>query len=104
MKIKKLSANSAGLLQAVLTAGYCALIAWFIWHIGQSGPQPMMLLGMMAWLLTLVFSATISGVLVFGYPIYLLIHHDTKRALSVLGFTLLYSLLLLIIASFIIWF
>jgi len=103
MKIKKLSANSAGLLQALLTAGYCALIACFIWNIDQSGTQPMMLLGIMVWLLTLVFSAAISGALVFGYPIYLLIHHDTKRALSVLGFTMLYSLLLLIIASFIIF-
>ncbi|KKR48203.1 MAG: hypothetical protein UT86_C0012G0006 [Candidatus Magasanikbacteria bacterium GW2011_GWC2_40_17] len=102
MKLKKLSANSSGLLLALLMAIYCALVAWFMRGMEQSSNDQPMILNMMLVLLTLVFSAAISGTLVFGYPVYLLIHHDTKRALSVLGFTLLYALLILIIATFII--
>ena len=102
MKLNKLAANHVGLLQAVAMAVYCSLVTLFMQNMDGSTPQPE-LLGMMMILFLLVFSATVSGTLIFGYPLYLLIHHETKRALTVLGFTLLYALLLLIIAAFIIF-
>jgi hypothetical protein len=42
-----------------------------------------------------VFSATVTGSLVFGYPLYLALNKDFKKAIAVVLYTLLFSLLLI---------
>ena len=49
-------------------------------------------------LVLLVFSAAVTGSLVFGYPAYLAMQKKLKAAITLLGFTFLYFLGAIIIA------
>lgn len=51
----------------------------------------------------LVFSAAVSGSIVFGYPAYLtLVKNKIKEALTILAFTLLYTLGIILITAILI--
>jgi len=98
MKLNKMSPAQVGLMQAIGVGIYCSLIAFFLWSMGNSVEHavPEFLAGVIM-LFLLVFSVAICGILVFGYPVYLLIQKDTRRALSILGYHLLYAIIILII-------
>jgi hypothetical protein len=98
MNLKKLTPNSIGLLQAIGVIIYCSIIAGFFYLMEKISPEPpMMMTGVALMLFLFVFSAAVTGLLVFGYPAYLAINKNVKEALRVLGFTFLYSLLIIII-------
>lgn len=97
MKLKKLSPNIVGLLQALAVAIYCSLIVGLINFIEKSGVKPPEVLIGMVMLLLLVISATVAGILVFGYPAVLALDKDIKKALAILGYTLLYAILIFVI-------
>ena len=102
MKLKKLSTNNVGLFQAVAVLIYCSKIAILFKLMEKFFPEPKSpeIYRITLMLFLLVFSAAISGLLIFGYPAYLMLHKDTKRALQILAYTFLYSLLILIIVMF----
>jgi len=51
----------------------------------------------------LVFSAAITGTLVFGYPVYLvLVKNKIKEALTILAFTLLFTFILILTTAILI--
>ena len=103
MKLKKLSPNTIGLLQALSVAVYCSLVAGFIKIMEKFAPKDVPEIAMILLMLfLLVFSAAISGLLVFGYPAYLMLHKDTKRALTILAYTFLYCLIILILIMFVV--
>jgi len=91
MKLQKISPILAGLIQALLVTGYCVLIARYFYFMNQNFNSPPMVLGIMLMLMILVFSAAIMGVIVFGYPVYLLFEKKFKKALQVVGYTLLFT-------------
>lgn len=91
-----------GFLQSLGVAIYCSLIALFIWNLDRSFDQSPQVLNMVLMLFLLVFSVAICGTLVFGYPVYLLIGHNVKRALHILAYTMLFSLLMLLVILLII--
>ncbi|MCD4760745.1 hypothetical protein K8R42_02490 [bacterium] len=102
MKLEKMSAALVGFLQVIGVAIYCSLVALFFWSMGNNVGQSPEFLGIALMLFLLVFSATFCGLLVFAYPAYLIINKQTKKALKILGFTLLYAILIFVIILLII--
>ncbi len=96
-----------GLGHAVLVAAYVALVAFFMSHIEVFfGNGPDSALGGKQWLLPmtflmlLVFSAAVVGTLIFARPVALYLDNQKKEALAMLGYTLgwLFVLVVLVLA------
>lgn len=92
---------------AVLVAAYVALVAFFMSHIEVFfGNGPDSALGGKQWLLPmtflmlLVFSAAVVGTLIFARPVALYLDNQKKEALAMLGYTLgwLFVLVVLVLA------
>jgi len=97
--MKKPSPFLIGLLQALGVVLYCALIVGVFNLFGKASTAPMGFFGSVLMLVLLVFSAAVTGSIVFGYPTYLFLREkQTKEALLILAYTLLYSLAFIIIA------
>lgn len=91
-----------GLLQAIGVIAYCVLIAVLFNFLGKTAVQPPGILGFAAILVLLVFSAAVTGSIVFGYSAYLLFKEKKiKEPLFVLAFTALFSLIILAIIAII---
>jgi len=88
-----------GLFQSLLVAVYCSGVGAFIFYMGSSSIQPGYL-GVFLMLVLFVFSAAVTGTLVFGLPVYLALKNKVKESLSILGFTLLYSAAIILITLF----
>jgi len=88
-----------GLVQAVGVAVYCALVGGFFFWMEEIAAKPGFL-GIFLMLVLLVFSAAVTGSIVFGYPAYLAWNRKVKEALSVLAYTLTYSLLIILVIIF----
>jgi len=97
MKLKKMSPNLIGLFQALGVSIYCSLIVGLINLLEKTDVRPPDYIAGIFMLLLLVISASITGLLVFGYPAILALDKDIKRALQIVGYTLLYSVLVFII-------
>ena len=100
--MKKIKPEIMGLLQSLGVLLYCVLLSGFFRLMeGVMPRQP----GILTWVLMLfllVFSAAITGLLVFGYPVYLALNKKVKEALKVLGYTFLYCLgIILIVVLFV---
>ena len=80
-----------GLYQALGLTAYCSLVAGLIFFLSSfmDKPDPQ-ILNMVFVLLLLSFSVAICGLIVFGYPISLVIKGKIKDALTLLAYTLLY--------------
>ena len=79
-----------GLLQAVGVTIYCLLVSLVFSLLRRMPVDPPALLTMSFMLLFLVFSASVTGALVFAYPVYLAMNKEIKKALHVLLYTLLF--------------
>lgn len=99
--MKKLSLSTIGLFQALGVAAYVTLISGLFKVMGKMAPKPPAFLGAIAMLSLLVFSVAVVGLVVFGYPAWLALNNKIKKALTILAYTLLYSLLFIIIILFI---
>ena len=85
-----------GFIQALGVIVYTSLVAFLIKameNINSEGE----IFNIVFVLTLLVFSAAISGLIVFGYPVFLVIQKKTKKALKVLGYTLFFLLILLLL-------
>lgn len=90
-QLEKEKVWKVGLLQALLIALYCAGIATFFNFISQAIPRPGFY-GFFLMLVLLVFSAAVTGCLVFAYPTYLaVIKQKIGQAAAVLAYTLIFS-------------
>lgn len=101
--MKKINTSKIGFFQALGVVFYCAFIAGLINLFGKAFPAPTGFFGSVFMLVLLVFSAAFTGSIVFGYPAYLFLNNkQAKEALYILGFTLLYTAIMIwIIAVFI---
>ncbi len=98
-KLENKSPAIIGLLQAIGINVYCALIAGFFYLMTKSSPRPGFF-GFFLMLILLVFSAATTGSLMFGYPTYLaLVKNKIKEALTILAFSLLFTLALILITT-----
>lgn len=97
--MKKANLSIIGLLQALGLVIYCVLIAGMLNLFGKTLTAPVGFLGSVLILVLLVFSAAVTGSIVFGYPAYLFLKNkQVKEALLILAYTLLYCLAFIIIA------
>lgn len=97
--LEKQSASTIGLLQAIGVTLYCGLIATFFSIMTKAASKPGFF-GFFLILILFVFSAAITGTLVFGFPGYLaVIKNKIKEAMSILAFTLLYTLAIILIVA-----
>lgn len=79
--------------QALGVVGYTFLIGRFLQWAPEILPMPGFA-GIAMILSLLVFSVAVSGSLVFGYPLYLLIKGEVKTALADFGLVMAYLLVL----------
>jgi len=87
-----------GFLQALGVAVYCGLIASFFFYMAKTKAEPPGFFGFFLLLALFVFSAAVTGSLVFGYPAYLaLVKSKIKEALTILAYTLLFGLLIILL-------
>ena len=94
--MKEIKPSLIGFLQAFGVIAYCVLIALLFNFLGKAALQPPGILGFAAILVILVFSAAVTGSIVFGYPAYLFFSkHEAKEPLLILAFTMLYCLIIL---------
>lgn len=100
---KKINPFVIGLLQSSGVVIYCGLVAMLFYLSEKYAIYPQGFWAIVFVLILLVFSAGITGAMVFGYSAYLMIHKKLKRALEVLSFTflnLIIIVLLLLMISF----
>ena len=90
-----------GLVQALSVALYCSLVASFMFYVERTANQPG-IVGIILLLILFVFSAAVTGSLVFGIAAYLALKNRIKEALSLLLYTLLstFGILLVVMLVF----
>jgi len=77
-----------GLMSAIGQVAYICLVASFMWFAGNFFPMVESEIFAAVLMLTLfVFSAVMSGLIVLGYPIYIAMKGDIKKALILIGWT-----------------
>ena len=104
--LEKEKPATVGLCQALFVTVYCGLIAILFNFLTKAIPEdPPGFFGFFFMLVLLVFSAAVTGSLVFGYPAYLVLaKNKIKEALTILAFTLAFSLaIILLTVAFIIY-
>lgn len=93
--MKKLHPSLVGLAQGLGVAAYCAMLAGSFQLLKKFSITPPEFWSAIFMLVLLVFSAAITGSIVFGYPAYLFLKNRIKEAVSILAFTLLYCFAIL---------
>ena len=95
--MKKVNSPLIGFLQALGLVVYCGLIVGLFQLLGANVATPPQFFGSLVILAIFVFSAAVCGSIVFGYAAYLGLKGKIKQALSVLGYTLLFSFLIILV-------
>jgi hypothetical protein len=89
-------------INSFLTAFYIVLVAsFFFYGLRRFSSQPDTVFAPMLVLMLLVFSAALTGTLVFGRPILWYMDGKKKEAISLLGYTLSIFFILLLLAAFV---
>ena len=100
--MNKISLSSIGFLSALGVVVYCGLISGLFRILEESLLTTTPFWAMILILTLLVFSAALMGLVVFGYPVYLIINKRIKDALILLSHTFLFLLGLILLGLFII--
>ena len=101
--LEKEKPSTVGLCQALGVTVYCGLIAILFNYLSKAIPTGFGFFGFFFMLVLLVFSVAVTGSIVFGYPAYLaLVKNKIKEALTILAFTLLYTLGIIFITAILI--
>lgn len=87
-----------GFFQAMGIVVFVVLIAGFFQLMAKISIQLPVFIVSVIMLIILVFSVAVVGLIVFGYPAYLALNKRFKEGLTLVGFTLLYTLGFIIIA------
>ena len=99
---KKIDIPFTAFLQIVGVVFYCFLIGSFFNLMAKMSLEPPGFLGIILMLFLLVFSAAITGSLIFGYSAFLALNNRIKEALSLLAHTFLFGFISLIIILFVV--
>jgi len=88
-----------GFLESLGIVLYCVFISGFFMIMEKYLSTPPQFMGMAVMLVILVLSAAITGSMVFGYPVYLILKENkVKEGLQVLGYFALFLLGIIIIS------
>lgn len=82
-----------GFLQAVCVAIYCGLVSLFFRFMEKGVAEIPEVWAPLIMLMLLVLSASVMGLVVFGYPVYLLQEKKIKEALILLAWTFLFIMI-----------
>lgn len=101
-KTNKSELVEMGVLTGVVEGIYVTLVAWFMSSAESifKGHTPDPIFGAMAILSLLVFSAAISGTLVFGYPAYFFLQKKYRESFTVFISTLITILIIFVLIFF----
>ncbi|MFA6410071.1 MAG: hypothetical protein WCW26_00635 [Candidatus Buchananbacteria bacterium] len=100
-KINESEIMKFGFLGGIAESAYCLLVVAMMMVLSQVMPQPTVpFSGFLLFLLLFVFSVGVSGILVFGYPIYLVSQKKIVEALMT-ALTTLVTIAIVGILSFI---
>jgi len=93
-------------INAILTASYIIIIASFMFSLQGDAPKADIVLIPVAMLMLFVFSAALTGFLVFGKPVMLYLDGKKKEAVSLISWTLgiLFILVVIVFAVLMIYF
>ncbi len=91
------------MIQALAITLYISLVSSFMNYMSQTNLGQSDFLAAVLMLSLLVFSAAITALLIFGLPTYLIINKQVKQALSILGYSFLWLLLIIILIVFIVF-
>lgn len=101
--LEKEKPSTIGLCQALGVTVYCGLIAFLFNYLTKAIPSGPGFFGFYFMLILFVFSAAVTGSMVFGYPLYLvLVKNKIKEALTILAFTLAYTFGIIFITAILI--
>ncbi len=80
-----------GIIAGLIEAAYIIIISLFVLSAGAIFPanSPLMALGLVAFVILLVISVSITGIIIFGVPVYFLLNKKYQQALTFLGSSLL---------------
>lgn len=98
---KKTKLLLIGLIQALGVTVYCSLISLIVWL--SQGITPPQFIGVIFVLSLLVFSAAVTGSIVFAYSAYLVLNKRVKEGLTLFGYTLAFSLIIILIIAIILF-
>lgn len=95
--MNKSKVSLIGFLQAFGLIVYCSLIAGLFRFADTfiTGAPGFLITAFM--LLLFVFSAAVTGSIVFGYPVYLALNQRITEALSVFAYTLLFCFVIIVV-------
>lgn len=93
-----------GFLQVIGVSLYSALVAGFFFLMDKISTNEMNYLGIVLLLILMVFSAALTGAMVFGYPAYLALKNKIKEALQILAYTLVYGIIIILLVIFVLIF
>lgn len=100
MNLEKLTQKKPavlGLLQFALGFTYIVIVASFFQLMKRFNPETPEFFAALMMLMLLVFSATIMSLSFFGMPVYLALKSNWTKAFKILGFTLLYALIAILV-------
>ncbi len=99
LKTMKKTPLLIGFLESLGIIAYCLLISGFFLILDRVEANPPQFLGVAFMLVIFVLSAAISGSIVFGYPVYLILKENKiKEGLQTLGYFALFLLGIIIVA------
>ncbi len=90
-----------GLAQSLGVTIYSILIGGFFLLMERIAAKPGFI-GIVLMLVLFVFSAAVTGSMVFGYPVYLALNKKAREAIKVLVYTLLYSLGIILVITIVV--
>lgn len=90
--------------QALAVVIYCGVVSLVLWYAPQIFTDSFGVLSALFMLVLLVFSAGITGTLVFAYPVYLAMNKKVGEALGILGYTFLWLLFFAVLLWGLMWF
>ena len=85
-----------GLVQSACGLAYITLIATFLQSTSHWSIDVPEFVAAIVMLTLLVISATLMGMFFLGMPIYLILKGNWPKALKIVGFTLLFSLVIIV--------
>lgn len=98
MNLERLSQKKSaiiGLGQSILGLSYIAFIVTILQNTSRVEVNPPEYVIAMAMLTLLVLSATTMGLFFLGMPLYLVLKGNWPKALQIVGFTLLFSFIIM---------
>ena len=97
--IKAKEVIGKGIIAGIIQTAYIILVCMFVLSAGAIFPanSPFIIMGLVAFLILLVISVAVSGVIIFAIPAYLFFQKKYKEALSFIGSVLVTMLLFFII-------